>query len=71
METVKLKVGDHFRQAWRGCQKPLLFTVISIDRDKNTLRVKCTGVEGYSHEENWDDLDVAENAFTIGEYKMI
>ena len=69
--VVKLKVGDRFQQAWRGCAKPMYFEVLSLNRDKNTLRVKYTGVEGYSHEENWDDLDVTENAFIIGEYKMI
>ena len=47
------------------------FKVLNIDREKNMLKVKCTGIEGYSHEEEWDDLDVTERAFGIGEYKFI
>lgn len=70
-KKVYLQVGDCFQQAWRGCTKPMWFKVLDINREKNTLKVKCTGVEGYSHEEEWDDLDVTETAFEIGEYKMI
>lgn len=71
MEKVTLQVGDHFQQAWKGCTKPIHFTVLEIDREKNSLRVKCTSIDGYSHEEDWDDLDVTEIAFETGEYKMI
>lgn len=68
---VTLKVGDRFQQAWKGCVKPIWFKVLDIDRAKNTLKVNCTSFDGYSHEEEWDDLDVTENAFITGEYKMI
>lgn len=68
---VKLKIGDKFQQAWKGCSKPMLFEVLDINRDKNKIKVKCTSIEGYSHEEEWDDLDVTESSFAIGEYKMI
>ena len=71
MAKVTLQVGDHFQQAWNGCTKPIHFTVLEIDREKNSLRVKCTSIDGYSHEEDWDDLDVTEIAFETGEYKMI
>lgn len=71
MAKVTLQVGDHFQQAWKGCTKPIHFTVLEIDREKNSLRVKCTSIDGYSHEEDWDDLDVTEIAFETGKYKMI
>jgi hypothetical protein len=71
MAKVTLQVGDHFQQAWKGCTKPIHFTVLEIDREKNSLKVKCTSIDGYSHEEDWDDLDVTEIAFETGEYKKI
>lgn len=66
-----LQVGDCFQQAWRGCTKPIWFKVLDINREKNSLKVECHSAEGYSHEEDWDDLDVTEMAFDIGDYKMI
>lgn len=78
MNTVKeepkkviLQVGDCFKQAWEGCREPMIFQVLDIDRDKNSLRVKCMQPGGYNHEEEWDDLNVTEAAFSIGEYKII
>lgn len=68
---VKLKVGDKFQQAWKGVKKPMWFNVLGIDRPNNSLRVECHSHDGSIHEEEWDDLDVTENAFSIGEYKMI
>lgn len=68
--AVTLQMGDEFRQAWEGCKDPLSFRVLSIDRENNSLRVKVMG-NGTEHEEEWDDLDTTENAFGIGEYKMI
>ena len=69
---VILKVGDRFQQAWKGVEKPLCFYVQAIDRENNRLRVRCYYYDrGYFWEETWDDLDVTENAFDIGEYKMI
>ena len=67
---VTLKVGDRFQQAWKGCKKPLWFEVKSIDRENNSLKVVCHNDRGYWLEE-WDDLDVTENAFIIGEYKIM
>ena len=67
----QLKVGDTFQQAWKGCTHPMWFKVLSVDRSNNRLRVECHSNTGYCHEEEWDDLDVTETAFKIGEYKMI
>ena len=67
----QLKEGDKFQQAWKGCTNPMWFKVLSVDRPNNSLRVECHGINGHIHEENWDDLDVTESAFAIGEYKMI
>lgn len=66
-----LQVGDTFQQAWQGCTNPMWFKVLSIDRPNNSLRVECHSINGYTHEEDWNDLDVTENAFEIGEYKLI
>ena len=68
---MTLNVGDLFQQAWNGCDKPMYFKVLSIDRPNNKLTVKCTNNEGYSHEEVWDDLDITEIAFEIGEYSLM
>lgn len=68
---VTLKVGDRFQQAWTGCKEPLWFKVLTIDREGNRLRVACYSPRGHGWEETWDDLDVTENAFGIGEYKMM
>lgn len=70
-EKKTLKVGDTFQQAWRGCTNPMWFKVLSINRALNKCRVECHSHNGFIHEEEWDDLDVTENAFSIGEYKMI
>ena len=66
-----LQVGDTFQQAWKGCTNPMWFKVLSIDRPNNNLRVECHSINGYTHEEDWDDLDTIEIAFEVGEYKMI
>jgi len=68
--SVTLKEGDMFQQAWNGVKEPLAFRVLSIDRPNNSLRVKCIG-RGSTHEEEWDDLDTTEIAFSTGEYKML
>lgn len=67
--TMQLKEGDIFYQAFRT-STPMSFQVLSVDRDNNKCRVLCTSFEGHSHEETWDDLDLTEMAFGIGEYKM-
>lgn len=68
-----LQVGDCFQQTWtwKDRTKPMWFKVLDINREKNWLKVECHSVEGYSHEEDWDDLDVTEMAFDTGEYKMV
>ena len=71
MAKINLKTGDRFQQAWRGNPNPMWFKVLDINREKNTLKVQCTGINGYSHEEEWNDLDVTEIAFEIGEYHLI
>lgn len=69
--SVTLKEGDKFQQAWKGVKEPMWFKVISIDRPNNSLRVECHRHDGAMHEEEWNDLDVTESAFDIGEYKMM
>lgn len=71
MSMKQLKEGDIFQQAWKVCTHPMWFKVLSIDRPNNSLRVECHDNRGYCHEEEWDDLDVTESAFNIGEYKLI
>lgn len=71
MDKVTLKVGDCFQQAWKGCNKPMWFKVLGIDRPLNKVKVECHSAEGYCHEEEWDALNLTETAFSIGEYKMI
>lgn len=71
MENVILKVGDTFQQAWRGCTKPMWFRVLEIQRELNKVKVECHSHDGYSHIEEWDDLNLTEAAFRIGEYKLI
>lgn len=70
-KNVTLKVGDLFQQAWKGCKEPMWFKVLSIDRPLNKCRVECHSHDGFMHEEEWDDLNLTEKAFSIGEYKLI
>ena len=70
MEKMRLNVGDKFYPAF-SCTISH-FEVLSIDRPNNSLKVRCVNlVNGYSHEEHWDDLDVTEKAFEIGEYVLM
>ena len=64
-----LQIGDQFQQSWTA--KAMSFRVLELDRNKNTIKVECTSYEGYSHVETWDDLDVTEMSFDIGEYEII
>lgn len=68
---TELQIGDTFQQAWRGCTNPMWFIVLSIDRPNNSLRVECHDINGYVHEEDWNDLNLTESAFTIGDYKFL
>lgn len=68
---MKIQVNDTFQQAWSGCKNPMWFKVLSVNRNKNSLEVECHSFDGYVHNEEWDDLDLTENAFDIGEYKLL
>lgn len=35
MDKVALQVNDIFSQAWKGCQKPMWFRILNIDRITN------------------------------------
>ena len=37
MEKINLKVNDIFSQAWKGCQKPMWFRILNIDRITNSI----------------------------------
>ncbi len=71
MNEILLQVGDCFQQAWKGCRNPMWFKVLEIERPLNKVKVECHSQDGYSHIEEWDDLNLTEAAFNIGEYKMI
>ena len=54
MDKVILQVNDIFSQAWKGCQKPMWFKVLNIDRTTNHIRVECHSFDGKSvFPENW------------------
>lgn len=50
MEKVNLKVNDIFSQAWKGCQKPMWFKVLNIDRASNSIEVECHSFDGFKTE---------------------
>lgn len=66
-----LEVGSKFIQAWMGCKNPISFEVLEINREKNSLKVECTNTEGHKWIEDWDDLNITEVSFLIGDYRMI
>ena len=71
MEKVNLKVNDIFSQAWKGCQKPMWFKVLNIDRAANSIEVECHSFDGLTvFPEVWS-LDTTEVAFEIGDYKLV
>lgn len=37
MDKVMLQVNDIFSQAWKGCQKPMWFRILNIDRITNSI----------------------------------
>lgn len=70
MGKIILNVGDKLIPVFSSTISH--FEVLSIDRPNNSLKVRCVSlVNGYSHEEHWDDLDVTEKALGIGEYVLI
>lgn len=71
MDKIILKVNDIFSQAWKGCQKPMWFKVLNIDRTTNHIRVECHSFDGKTvFPENWS-LDSTEAGFEIGDYKLV
>lgn len=71
MGKVVLRVNDIFSQAWKGCQKPMWFRVLNIDRTNNSIKVDCHSFDGLTvFPEIWS-LDITERAFEIGEYKLV
>lgn len=40
MDKVVLQVNDIFSQAWKGCQKPMWFRILNIDRITNSIEVR-------------------------------
>lgn len=71
MDKVKLQVGDIFSQAWEGCQKPMWFKVLSIDRTTNSIEVECHSFDSLNvFPEVWS-LDSTEAGFEIGDYKLV
>lgn len=70
-DKITLNVGNVFRQSWKGCTNPITFEVLSLDREHNNLKVKCSQSNRPTWEEDWNDLDITENAFYSGEYILI
>ena len=71
MGKVILQVNDIFSQAWKGCQKPMWFKVLNIDRATNSIEVECHSFDGYTvFPEVWS-LDSTEMGFEIGDYKLV
>lgn len=70
-----LQVGSKFKQAYHGCKDPITFTVLEIDKERDYLKVECTGTDGYSHIEEWqghmDGLEFTEQCIEMGEYALI
>ena len=71
MDKVKLKVNDIFSQAQKGCQKPMWFKVLDIDRTTNSIEVECHSFDGLNaFTEVWS-LDTTEVGFEVGDYKLV
>lgn len=71
MGRVILQVNDIFSQAWKGCQKPMWFKVLNIDRTTNSIEVECHSFDGLTvFPEVWS-LDTTEVAFEISDYKLV
>ena len=64
-------VNDIFSQAWKGCQKPMWFRILNIDRITNSIEVECHSFDGLNvFPEVWS-LDSTEAGFEIGDYKLV
>lgn len=65
MDKVMLQVNDIFSQAWKGCQKPMWFRILNIDRITNSIEVECHSFDGLNvFPEVWS-LDSTEAGFEI------
>lgn len=60
MDKVVLQVNDIFSQAWKGCQKPMWFRILNIDRITNSIEVSFKGLTVFP--EVWS-LDSTEAGF--------
>lgn len=71
MDKVILQVGDIFSQAWKGCQEPMEFRVLNIDRTANSIEIECHSFDNSNvFPEVWS-LDSTEAGFEIGDYKLV
>ena len=71
MDKVVLQVNDIFSQAWKGCQKPMWFRILNVDRITNSIEVECHSFDGLNvFPEVWS-LDSTEAGFEIGDYKLV
>ena len=53
MEKINLKVNDIFSQAWKGCQKPMWFRILNIDRITNSIEVECHSFDACDEPRKW------------------
>ena len=71
MEKVNLKVNNIFSQAWKGCQNPMWFRVLNIDRTSNSIEVECHSFDSLNVFPEVLSLDTTEAGFEIGDYKLV
>ena len=71
MDKVILQVNDIFFQAWKGCQKPMWFKVLNIDRTNNSIEVVCHSFDGLTVFPVVWSFVTTEVAFEIGDYKLV
>lgn len=71
IDSEWIQVNDNFSQAWKGCQKPMWFRILNIDRITNSIEVECHSFDGLNvFPEVWS-LDSTEAGFEIGDYKLV
>lgn len=71
MDKVVLQVNDIFSQEWKGCQKPMLFKVLDIDRTTNSIEVECHSFDSFNVFTKVWSLDTTEAGFEVGNYKLV
>lgn len=67
MDKVILQVNDIFSQAWKGCQKPMWFRILNIDRITNSIEVECHSFNGLPYNEETAHLLGTTNDWEGGE----